>query len=182
MFTILNCATIASMFDKIFDFISLFWDVITPAFIIDQTEHGIIKRLGIFNREAPPGLRWKWFFIESYESESTLITTLGLNSQTLTTKDNKSIVISAIIKYRIQDVKTYLLTVYEPEDVLADVTMGEIQKQVKKTDYIGLLKVERKILPKVRKAVKDYGVIIEGITFIDIGAVKSIRLIQDAQE
>ena len=170
------------MLDRIFDFIDRFWEIITPVFIVDQTEHAIIKRLGIFHREALPGLRWKWFFLESYETESTIITTLGLNSQTLTTKDNKSVVISAIIKYKIQDVKLYLLTVYDPEDVLADVTMGEIQKQVTKTNYEDLLKVEKKILPKVRKTVKEYGVHIHAITFIDIGAVRSIRLIQDAQE
>jgi len=167
------------MFSRFIELVVDSWSVITPFFIVDQTESGIIKRLGIYNRRALSGIVWKWPLIESYETETILITTLGLNSQTLTTKDHKSVVISAIIKYKIQDVKLYLLNVYEPEDVLADVTMGEIQKKVTKTNYNDLLKIEKKILPKVAKSVEEYGISVQSVTFIDIGAVKSIRLIQD---
>lgn len=167
------------MIDRLFDLIVTFWERISPFIVIDQTERGIIKRLGIFNREIDPGLRFKWFFIETCETATTIVTTLGLNSQTLTTKDDKSIVISAIVKYNIEDVKLYLLNVYDSVDVLADVTMGEIQKKVAKTNYTDLSKVERAILRKVRSSVKDYGIHVHIVTFIDIGAVKSIRLIQD---
>lgn len=167
------------MFSRFIELIVDSWSVITPFFIVDQTESGIIKRLGIYNRRAHAGIAWKWPLIESYETETILITTLGLNSQTLTTKDHKSVVISAIIKYKIQDVKLYLLNVYEPEDVLADITMGEIQKKVTKTNYSDLLKIEKKILPVVAKSVEEYGICVQSVTFIDIGAVKSIRLIQD---
>ena len=170
------------MIERIFDFISHSWEKITPIVVIDQTEMGIIKRLGIFRREIKLGLRFKIPFIETYETALTIVTTLGLHAQTLTTKDNKSVVISAIVKYNIKNVKLYLLKVYDSTDVIADVTMGEIQKQVRDTKYEDLSIVESQILKNVRKSVKAYGVHIHFITFIDIGAVRSIRLIQDVGE
>lgn len=170
------------MIERLLDVISDLWEYLTPVSVIDQTEQGIVKRLGIYQRTLQPGLHFKLPLLETIESETTVITTLGLNSQTLTTLDNKSVVISAIIKYHIEDVALYLLKVYDSEDVLADTTMGEIKKQVTKTAYQDLSTVERKILPKVRRSVKEYGVMVHAVTFIDIGAVKSIRLIQDASE
>ena len=155
-------------------------DSLSPVFIVDQTEMGIVKRLGLFERVVEPGLRWKWPIVEEEETETVVVTTLNLTAQTLTTFDDKSIVISAIVTYSISDIKKYLLNMYDCEEVLADITMGVIQTKVSEINYIDLFEVEGRVLPMVRKKLKDYGIKVRMVTFIDLGAVRSIRLIQDS--
>jgi hypothetical protein len=69
---------------------------------------------------------------------------------------------------------------YDCEEVLADITMGEIQSKVSEINYVDLFEVEKTVLPMVRKKLKDYGIKVKMVTFIDLGAVRSIRLIQDS--
>jgi len=167
-------------FERILDLLIGLKDTLSPVFIIDQTEMGIVKRLGMCNRVVSPGLRWKWPIIEEEESETVVVTTLNLTSQTLTTFDDKSIVISAIVTYSINDIKKYLLNMYDCEEVIADITMGVIQTKVSEINYVDLFEVEKTVLPAVRNKLKDYGIKVKMVTFIDLGAVRSIRLIQDS--
>ena len=168
------------IFEKLFDFVVDTLDQISPAFIVDQTELGIIKRFGLYKRLASPGLCWKIPFIESYETETVVLTTLSLSAQTLTTLDDRSIVISAIVAYSITDIAKYLLNMYDSEEVLADITMGEIQEKVSQTNYEDIFEVQDAVLPLVRKKLRDFGIKIKTVTFIDLGAARSIRLIQDS--
>ena len=168
------------IFEKIFDLIIDLMDTLSPVFVVDQTERGIVKRFGLFRREVGPGLRWKLPFLNTYETETVVTTTLGLSSQTLTTFDDKSIVISAIVNYSIVDIKKYLLNMYDGEEVLADTTMGVIQTKISEINYVDLFEVEKSVLPLVRNKLKDYGIKVKMVTFIDLGAVRSIRLIQDS--
>jgi regulator of protease activity HflC (stomatin/prohibitin superfamily) len=168
------------MFERLLDLIIGLKDSLSPVFIVDQTEMGIVKRLGLFKRVVEPGLRWKWPVLEAEETETVVVTTLNLTAQTLTTFDDKSIVISAIVTYSISDIKKYLLNMYDCEEVLADITMGEIQSKVSEINYVDLFEVEKTVLPMVRKKLKDYGIRVKMVTFIDLGAVRSIRLIQDS--
>jgi len=168
------------MFERLLDLLIGLKDTLSPVFIVDQTEMGIVKRLGLFKRVVEPGLRWKWPILEAEETETVVITTLNLSSQTLTTFDDKSIVISAIVTYSINDIKKYLLNMYDCEEVLADITMGVIQTKVSEINYVDLFEVEKTVLPMVRNKLKDYGIKVKMVTFIDLGAVRSIRLIQDS--
>ena len=166
------------LLDKLLDIIINFKDAIAIFFIVDDTEMGIVKRLGIYTRTVEPGLRFKWPLIEEYETEMVVTTTLSMDSQTLTTFDDKSVVISAIVTYSISDIKKYLLNMYDPEEVLADITMGEIQARVSEINYINIFDVQQSVLPLVRNKLKNYGIKVKTVTFVDLGAVRSIRLIQ----
>lgn len=166
------------IFERLLDLIINVWDTLIPFFIVDQTEMGIIKRLGLYTRTVGPGLRFKWPLIEEYEGETVVMTTVSLDSQTLTTFDDKSVVISAIVTYTISDIKKYLLNMYDPEEVLGDITMGEIQARVSEIEYINIFDVQQSVLPLIRKKLRDYGIKVKMVTFVDLGAVRSIRLIQ----
>ena len=168
------------IFEKLFDLIVDLLDNASPVFIVDQTELGIIKRFGIYKRLVQPGLCWKVPFLETYETETVVLTTLSLSAQTLTTFDDKSVVISAIVAYSITDIAKYLLNMYDGEEVLADITMAEIQAKVSQVNYVDIFEVQDAVLPLVRKKLRDFGIKIKTVTFIDLGAVRSIRLIQDS--
>ena len=168
------------MFERLADFLVVSWEYITPFYIINTFEAGVVLRLGKYHRTVGQGLKWKWPLIESVLSTNTAITTMELRAQTLTTLDGKSIVISSIVKYKITDVKPFMLDIWDSIDVISDTTLGAIKEVVTATNYKDLTGVEKKVIRKVKKQVADFGVEIINIVFADQGAIRSIRLIGDA--
>jgi regulator of protease activity HflC (stomatin/prohibitin superfamily) len=154
------------MFDKLFELIVRFWDSFAFMVVIKDYEGGVVLRLGKYKRTLAPGL------------------SMDLRPQTLTTRDGKAIVVSAIVKYRVRGVKEYLLEIWDSADVLKDVTMGSIREVINRTDYSDLggnAEVETDVLEATRKAVNQYGFQIYKVTFVDLGLVRSIRLIGDTR-
>jgi regulator of protease activity HflC (stomatin/prohibitin superfamily) len=170
------------MFEKLIDLIVQLWERIAPAEIVKAYEGGVVLRFGKYHRTVGPGLRWKWPVMEHLLTTNTCVTTQRLPPQTLTTKDDHPVVISAIIKYQIRDPKPFLLDIWDSVDVLADVTMGAIKSAVNENTYPDLVAhpIERRVVELVRKEVNKYGFQIHAVTFTDMGKVKSLRLLQGA--
>lgn len=172
------------MFERILDFIVASWRMLLPWVVVDDFEGGVILRLGRFYRELAPGFQWKLPLVDIPVITSTVITTMSLRAQTLTTKDDLNIVVAAIVKYRITNVRAYLLDVWDSADVLNDVTMGAIREIVAASDYQYLHEqlIEEDVLEIVKAEAEKFGVEVLKITFSDLGKVKSLRLIGDTQE
>ena len=168
------------MFERLLDLLVHAWGRISPVEVINAYEGAIVLRLGKYHRTLAPGLHFKWPFVEQAFSSRTCVTTLRLSPQTLTTKDDVPVVVSAIVKYQINDVKLYHLQIWDAADVLADVTMGAIRFAVNAVPYTALIAQppEPQVLEAVRKEVNKYGFRVHKITFIDLGRVKSLRLLQ----
>lgn len=172
------------MFERILDFIASSWRMLLPWVVVDDFEGGVILRLGRFKKELLPGFQWKLPFADIPVITSTVITTMSLRAQTLTTKDDLTIVVAAIVKYRIANVRAYLLDVWDSADVLNDITMGAIREIVAASNYEYLHNrlIEDEVLKVVKKEADIFGVEVLKITFSDLGKVKSLRLIGDTQE
>lgn len=166
------------MFDRILDIIVKIWADILPFEVVKVYEAGAVLRFGKFHRKVGPGLAWKIPFAEDIITANTVLTTLRLIPQTLTTADNHSVVIGAIIKYKIADVEAYVTQIWDQNDVLADVTMGAIGDVVSKSNWADMLRDRLDVIDVVRRQVNQYGFRIHNITFTDFGRVRSLRLIQ----
>jgi len=167
------------MFERVLDFIASFWDMIRPWLIVADYEGGVLLRFGHYLRELKPGLHWKLPFADATVITSTVITTMALRPQTLTTQDDLTVVISAIVKYHIADVRAYLLDIWDSSDVLNDVTLGAIKQIVASVDYRDLQEqgIEDQVLTIVHSEAAIFGVEVHKVTFSDLGRVRSIRLI-----
>ena len=167
------------MFERIFDFISSFWNLLRPWVVVDDYEGGVILRLGHYHRVLTPGLHWKLPLADTAIITSTVITTMALRPQTLTTKDDLSVVVSAIVKYQITEVRAYLLDIWDSADVLNDVTLGAIKETIASAEYADLQEksIEGHILTMVQEEAEKFGVHVHKVTFSDLGRVRSIRLI-----
>jgi regulator of protease activity HflC (stomatin/prohibitin superfamily) len=167
------------MFERVFDFIANSWNILRPVVVVADFEGGVILRFGRYNREITPGLHWKLPLAENAIVTSTVITTMALRPQTLTTKDDLTIVLSAIVKYRISDVRSYLLDIWDSADVINDLTLGAIRKIVASVNYSDLLDymMEDEVLKAIKNEASRYGVDIHKVTFSDLGKVRSLRLI-----
>lgn len=87
------------MFEKLFDIIIHFLNDIMPFKVVNQWEKGILLRLGRFKRTVNPGLNFKIPFIDQIMSEPVITQTVNLKSQTVTSLDQKCIVLSSIVRY-----------------------------------------------------------------------------------
>lgn len=167
------------MFERVLDFIAASWNLLRPLLVVSDFEGGVILRLGRFHRAIGPGLHWKLPLADNAIITSTVTTTMALRPQTLTTKDDRTIVVSAIVKYHIADVRAYLLDIWDSADVINDLTLGAIREIVARVDYGDLHGhvIEEKVLTDIRDDASRYGVEIHKVTFADLGRVRSLRLI-----
>ena len=168
------------MFEKLLDLLAQIWDRVSPLEIIKEYEGAVVLRFGRYNRTLEAGLHFKIPLVEEAISTPTCLTTLRLPPQTLTTRDDAPVVVSAIVKYEVRDVKSYLLRIWDRNDVLADVATGAIRTAISALTYAELVTQppEQAVLEAVRKEVNQFGFKIHRVTFVDLGRVRSIRLIQ----
>jgi len=165
------------VFERIIDLIANGWERISPLVVVYAYEQGVVLRFGKYHRTIDAGLRWKIPFAEEVSQVTTAVTTLRLPPQTLTTADDHSVVVSAIVKYRIADPRPYVTDIWDQVDVLADVTMGAIRSTTVGATWEELRTKppEQAVLAEVRKQANRYGFKIEAVTFVDLGRVRSLR-------
>jgi len=170
------------MFDRLLDVILSFLDQILPVAVVNQTDKGVRLRFGKFKEVLNPGWHFKISFVDEVLKHTVLWTTISLTSQSLTTKDKKGVVVKAVIKYRISDIETFLLEVWDAIDALSDMTQGIIFDIVKEKTLEELQNSDLKplISRKVRSEAKRWGIEVDTVTLSDFAEITSIRLLSDS--
>lgn len=169
------------MFDKLIDLIVTFIHDILPFKIVDQWEEGVHLRFGKFLRVVKPGLKWKISFFDQIITTPVITQTVNLSPQTVTTLDEKSIVLSSIVRYHIHDVQKYLLGVMHANDVLVDTTQGIIRDMVENTNWEELVDLTKIVTPEVNQQVEKWGITVEQVSFPDLGQIVTYRVMSDGR-
>ena len=167
------------MFDKLVDLLVRFSMDILPFVIVEQWNGAVQLRYGKFIKVLSPGIHFKIPFFDSIMETPVITQSVNLPSQTLTTLDEQSIVLKSIIRYRVSNVRTYLLGVMHANDVLIDTTQGMIRDVVELTTWDDLVDVNETITNKVKEYVVRWGIEVEAVTITDLGIVKSFRIFGD---
>jgi len=170
------------MFERLIDLLLTAGERLLPFFVVHVYQHASVLRFGKYQRTCGPGLHWKIPFADEIYEFVTCMTTMRLPPQTLTTADGKAIVVSTVVRYKIRDVEPFLSLVSDRQDALADITMGEVRRVVREQTFESLLSSppEDGIATAVRRRVGRYGFDVEAVTFIDLAAIRSFRLVQQA--
>jgi regulator of protease activity HflC (stomatin/prohibitin superfamily) len=150
-----------------------------PFVIIEQWNGAVQLRLGKFIKVLYPGIHFKIPFFDSIIECPVITQSVNLPSQTLTTLDEQSIVLKSIIRYKVSNIRTYLLGVMHANDVLIDTTQGIIRDVVEMTTWNNLVDVNETITNKVKEYVVRWGIEVEAVTITDLGIVKSFRIFGD---
>jgi len=167
------------MLDKLVDLLVRFGRDMLPFVIIEQWNAAVQLRYGKWIRNLSGGIYFKIPFFDSVIECPVITQSVNLPSQTLTTLDEESIVLKAIIRYRVSNIQTYLLSVMHANDVLIDTTQGIIRDVVEMTTWPGLVDVNSQITNEVKEYVVRWGIEIEAVTITDLGIVKSFRIFGD---
>jgi len=167
------------VFERLISLVAEGWGALRPFFIVPVYETGAVLRFGRFHRAAQPGFHWKWPLLEDATEITTIRTTLRLPSQQLTTRDDVSVSLAAIVDYEIVDVEKYVTGIFDQNDVLADVTMGAVRRLTAAASYIELLAnpPEDGALKAVRDKANRFGFKIHGVTFVAFTRARPIALI-----
>lgn len=167
------------MFDKLVDLLVRFSMDILPFVIVEQWNGAVQLRFGKFIKVLYPGIHFKIPFFDSIIECPVITQSVNLPSQTLTTLDDESIVLKSIIRYKVSNIRTYLLGVMHANDVLIDTTQGMIRDVVELTTWEDLVDVNSKITQEVKEYVVRWGIEVEAVTITDLGLVKSFRIFGD---
>jgi regulator of protease activity HflC (stomatin/prohibitin superfamily) len=167
------------MFDKLVALIERFGYQLMPWVIIEEWNAGVHLRYGRYINTLNSGVHFKIPFFDNIIECPVITQSVNLPSQTLTTLDDESIVLKAIIRYKVSNVRTYLLGVMHANDVLIDTTQGMIRDVVELTTWDDLVNVNEIITDKVKEYVVRWGIEVEAVTITDLGIVKSFRIFGD---
>ena len=169
------------MFDRLVEILIQWIDQLLPVVIIPSYEEGVRLSFGKFRKVLHPGIHFKIPFADEIIRQHVVVTTLSLPSQSLYTSDKQNIVVKGVIKYKIADVKTFLLEVYDAQDALSDMTMSIIKNIVISLPAEKCIDPELDTLltKKAKVEAKKWGVEIQQVTLTDVAPIKSYRLIND---
>lgn len=167
------------MFDKLVALIERFGYQLMPFFIVEEWNAAVHLRYGKYINTLNSGIHFKIPFFDSIMETPVITQSVNLPSQTLTTLDEQSIVLKSIIRYKVSNVRTYLLGVMHANDVLIDTTQGMIRDVVELTTWNDLVDVNETITDKVKEYVVRWGIEVEAVTITDLGIVKSFRIFGD---
>lgn len=167
------------MLDKLIDFLLQFLEHLLPVIVIPPYERGLRIRLGKNLGILGNGWHWKIPFADVVLTQMVVTTTIPLPEQTITTKDNCSIVVKSVIKYEISDVEKLLLEVNDAVDAVSDMTQGIIRDIFVSKDWSECNDPEivKAITQKARTEAEKWGIKISKVTLTDLGLMRSIRLI-----
>ena len=170
------------MFDKLIEVLTNWWYYISPAIIVPNYEQGVLLRNGKFIKVLQPGFHVKLPIFDEVITQHVVVTTLSLAAQSLYTKDKQNIVVKGVIKYRIADVQTFLLEVYDAQDALADMTQSIIKNIIISLSLDQCIdpEIDNILTKKARVEAKKWGVDIQQVTLTDIAPIRSFRIINDS--
>jgi regulator of protease activity HflC (stomatin/prohibitin superfamily) len=104
---------------------------------------------------------------------------MTLEAQSLTTVDDKEIVVKGVIKYKTSDLSKFFTEVYDAVDAISDVSMGIIKNVISKKTWQECREetLDNEITKKVRVEARKWGIEVEAVTLSDLSKMKSFRIL-----
>lgn len=166
------------MFDKLIEFLLNSIRLFQFWVVIRTFEAGVVLRFGRFHRMARTGLRWP-FNIEEVLYDHINLRSSAVGPQSVTTKDGIAVVISAVLMYRVEDIKQWLLECEVGHVVLDNLTCGLMSRKVMDHTWEELVVMDLadELAKVVRRQAKKIGVEVVQMQVTDFTKSLSFRLI-----
>jgi regulator of protease activity HflC (stomatin/prohibitin superfamily) len=166
---------------KLVDWIAQFfprWIILTPVM-------GAVKFVrGSRAVALGAGIHWYWPATTTVESYPTARQTDNLPTQTLVTSDDKTIAISAMVVYEVEDIEKLLAHTYSAEKTIQDLCLSAIRRVCCKMTWDDLKTEDRRgtLDTKLKNAAKweleNYGIRVLGAVLTDLAPCRVLRLVQ----
>ena len=153
-----------------------FGRLIPRLLIVRSTHRGVAFVSGKAPRKIGPGLRWYWPVTTEVELLPVVRQTLNLHTQILLTADHRSVAMSAIVVYRINDILRAVAKTHDVADTIADVAQTAVVTTVANTKMENLTELD--LTNDVRSELRRFGVRVEKCAITDWSPCLVIRTIE----
>lgn len=147
--------------------------------VIDEYERGVLLRFGKFNRILEPGIHWVIpLYIDKAIHDNVVTRTTELQPQTLTTKDNRTVSVTAVVTSNIRYIKKALLEVEGVDHALIDSCAASVGAHVASVtwDELRSKDITETLTKLCRENAWRYGIEIERVQLADLALSRVIRL------
>lgn len=171
------------MLEKLIDFLLSIINDLKPWIIIREYQQGLVLRFGKYHTILEKGIWWKIPFADEVTEQFIAVTTISLPAQSLSTADDKSIVVEAVVKYNVEDIKKYVCDIFDATDAIKDIAQSAIKRAIMPITWEELKEsdIDNEITKKIRSEVKKYGIYIHEVTLTSIDKIRSYRLINETK-
>lgn len=147
--------------------------------IVQPWQLGIRVRNGKKIKKLTKGIYFRIPYFDSVYIQENRLRILSMPTQTLTSKDDKTITLNASIGYKINNIEKLYDTLFQPESTISNIAMCEISNFIMSNNLndIDSHKIENKVLNVLQK--HDYGLEFTYLKTTNFAVVKTYRLIQD---
>lgn len=169
------------MFDRLIDTLLQFLHLFCFWFVVADYEMAVVLRFGKRHRVSGPGIHWKWpFDIERALSCCIVFDTIYIGPLSVTTKDDREIVVSGIVGFEICDIERFLLQTNGHRQVLEDSSYGAISQFIRHKTWaeLRMIHLDKDLTRIVRQRAAQYGVRVKRVQVSDLTRSRSLRLIQ----
>jgi regulator of protease activity HflC (stomatin/prohibitin superfamily) len=147
--------------------------------VLDEYERGVLLRLGKFHKLLEPGFHLCIpFYVDRAVHDNVVTRTTELQPQTLTTKDNRTVSVTAVVTSNIRDIKKALLEVEGVDHALVDSCAAAVGTHVGSLtwDELRTADITDALTKLCRKNAWRYGIEIERVQLADLALSRVIRL------
>lgn len=131
-----------------------------------------------------PGFVIYWPVVTDITIYPTARQANDLRAQTLVTKDDRTITVSAMIVYEIHDLEAIVAHTYDPEQTIKDIAVTAVHEACCKRTWGELVEQQRRstldtaLKNEAQKQLKDYGVLVLKVALTDLAPCRVFRLMQ----
>lgn len=156
-----------------------------PRWEILDTTMGAVKFVhGTKVKVCGPGIHWYWPAVTRWQTYPLARQADRLETQTLETKDGRTIVIGGMLVYRVEDIAALITTTYAPAASVKDLALTAVHDVCCGMDWEELKLEQRrgtldtKLKNTAQRALKDYGVIVIKLMLITMARARVLKISQ----
>jgi regulator of protease activity HflC (stomatin/prohibitin superfamily) len=167
------------MLDRLVDFLLQFVELFQFWAVLEPYEQGVRIRLGKGIKVLGPGFHWRLpMKIDRIIFESVVMKTKSLGAVSTTTADGKQVGFEVVVSYKVNDIETALLKVYEVDDAIKDACAGTVGQFLSSVAWAEMNTQETadKLTAACRKRGWKYGVEVMSVQLAGVSLVRNIRL------
>ena len=156
-----------------------------PRWIIIDTTEGVVKFVkGKHPVALGPGIHWYWPVTTTVTMYPTAFQADRLQTQTIVTTDDKTIIVGAMISYSVVDILPLVAYTHSAQTTVKNLAMTAVHdiccrmswEELKDEQRRGTL--DTKLKNMAQRALTRYGVKIEQLTLIDLAPTRVLKLLQ----
>jgi regulator of protease activity HflC (stomatin/prohibitin superfamily) len=171
---------IESAFAWITDFVMWLASLVPRWRFTRSTHEGVAYLLGKYVRHWKAGAHFYWPPITDFDEIPVVRQTMDLPEQTITTKDLKTVLASAVITYRISDVVVALSQQWDYEDTIRDLSQAALRDYVCEREFEAIATQRRhsgkQMATMANDELKEWGVEVINMRLQEFAITKAVSL------